>query len=99
MVGIEISTQYIVFSDKLDVVTGGELYCGNKWFLNCRVDSIVYGEVVGVVWKCCAISLNNNSAVMFCQNRSRRLHVLRKGGGKGMGCFGSLLGPGDGGKR
>ena len=89
----------IVFGNKLDVVTGGELYCSNKSLLNCRVDSIAYGEVVGVVWECCAISLNDNCAVTFGQNRSRRLLVLRKGSGKGRGCFGSFLGPGDGGER
>ena len=61
----------IVFGDKFDVVTGGELYCSNKWLLNCRVDSIVYGKVVGVVWECCTISLNDNCAVAFSQNRSR----------------------------
>ena len=89
----------IVFGDKLDVVTGCELYCSNMWLLNCRVDSIAYGEVVGIVRKCCAISLNDNRAVAFGQNRSRRLLVLRKGSGKGRGCFGSFLGPGDGGER
>ena len=64
-------------------------------FLNPRVDSIPYGEVVGVVWECCAISLNDNYAVAFSQNRSSRLLVLRKGGGRGRGCFGSFLGPGE----
>jgi len=55
----------VVFGDKLDVVVCGELYSGNKRFLNCRVDGIVNGEVVGVVWECCAISLNDNGKVGF----------------------------------
>ena len=55
----------VVFGDKLDIVVCGELYGGNKRFLNCRVDGIVNGEVVGVVVECCAISLNNNGTVTF----------------------------------
>ena len=55
----------VVFGDELDVVVCGELYGGNKRFYNCRVDGIANGEVVGVVWECCAISLNDNSTVVF----------------------------------
>jgi len=55
----------VVFGDKLDVVVCGELYGGNKRFLNCRVDGIVNGEGVGVVWECYAISLNDNGRVAF----------------------------------
>ena len=53
----------VVLGDELDVVVCGELYSSNKRFLNCRVDGIANGEVVGVVWECCAISLNDNSTV------------------------------------
>jgi len=55
----------VVSDDKLDVVVCGELYGGNKRFLNCRVDGIANGEVVGVIWECCAISLNDNGMVAF----------------------------------
>ena len=55
----------VVFGDKLDVVVCGELYGGNKRVLNWTVDSIANGEVVGVVWKCFAISLNDNGTVVF----------------------------------
>ena len=89
----------VVFSDKFDIVVGGELYCGNKWFLNCRVDSVAYGKIVGIVRECCAISFNDNSAVAFGQNRGRRLLVLKEGRGEGRGCFGSFLSPGNGRER
>ena len=59
----------IVSGDKADIVVGGELYGSNKGFLNCRVDSIAYGEVVGVVREGCAISLNDNGTVAFGQNK------------------------------
>ena len=39
----------IVFGDKLNVVVGGELYGGNKRFLNRRVDSIAYSKVIAIV--------------------------------------------------
>jgi len=55
----------VVFGDKLDVVVCGELYGGNKRFLNCRVDGIANGEVVGVVRECCGISLNDNDMLTF----------------------------------
>ena len=55
----------VVFGDKLYVVVGGDLYGRNKRFLNCRVDGIANGEVVGVVWECCAISLNDKGTVVF----------------------------------
>jgi len=55
----------VVFGDKLDVVVCGEHYGGNKRFLDCRVDGIANGEVVGIVWECCAISLNDNGTVAF----------------------------------
>ena len=86
----------VVFGDEFDVVVGGELYSCNERLLNCRVDCIAYGEVVGIVWECCAISLNDNSAVAFGQNRSRGLHILRGCRGKGRGCSGCFLSPGDG---
>jgi len=86
----------MVFGDKLDVVVGSELYGRNKRLLNCRVDSIVYSKVIGIVWECNAISLNDYSAITFGQNRSRRLLVLRGGRKRGRGCSGSFLGPGNG---
>jgi hypothetical protein len=46
-------------------VVGSELYGCNKGLLNCRVDSVAYSEVVGIVRKCCAISFNDNSAVVL----------------------------------
>ena len=75
----------IVFGNKLDVVVGGELYSGHKRLLNCRVDSIAYSNVIGIVWECCAISLSDNSAVAFGQKRSRRLLILRGGRERGRG--------------
>ena len=59
----------VVFGNKFDVMVGGELYRSNKRFLNCRVNGITDGEVVGIVWECCAISLNDNSTVAFGQTR------------------------------
>src|SRR5437588_4664844 len=59
----------IVSRNKADIVVGGELYGSNKGFLNCRVDSIAYCEVVGVVRKSCAISLKENGMVAFGQNK------------------------------
>ena len=53
----------IVFGDKHDGAVGCELYGGNERLDNCRVDSIAYSKVIGIVWKCCAISLNDNRAV------------------------------------
>jgi len=55
----------VVFGDKLEVVLWGELYGGNKRFLNCRVDGIANDEVVVIVTECCAISLNDNGTVAF----------------------------------
>ena len=55
--------------DECNGVVCGELYSSNKSFIDCRVDSIVNGEVVSVVSEYCGISLNNNSKVAFCQNR------------------------------
>jgi len=55
----------VVFGNKLDVVVCSELYGSNKRFLNCRVDGIANGEVVGVVWECGAISHKDNSMVAF----------------------------------
>jgi len=83
----------IVLSDKLDVVVGGELYGGNKRLLNCRVDSIAWSKVIGIVWECCAISLNDNSIVAFGQKRSRRLLILRRGRERGRGMLLQLSGP------
>jgi len=55
----------IVFGDNFDVMVGSELYSSNKRLVDCRVDSVSDGEVVGVVWECCAISLNDNGTVVF----------------------------------
>jgi len=89
----------IVFGNKLDVVIGGELYGSNERLLNCRVDSIVYSKVIGIVWECSAISLNDNSAVAFGQNRGRGLLILRGGRERGRGWSGSIVGPGNGMER
>jgi len=58
----------IVFGDKFDVKVGSELYSINKRLLDCRVDKVSNGKVVGVR-ECCAISLNHNGIVAFGQNR------------------------------
>ena len=55
----------IVFGDKFDVMVGSELYCSNKRLLDCRVDSVSDGEVVGIVRACCSLSLNDNGIVAF----------------------------------
>jgi len=83
----------VVFSDKLDVVVCGELYGGNKRFLNCRVDGIANGEVVGVVWECCAISLNDNDTVPFGYIRRGCLLAWWRGsagGGRAAGALAAL---------
>ena len=59
----------IVFGDRFDVMVGSKLNSSNKRLLDCRVDSVSDGEVVGVVRESCAISLNDNSTVMFGHNR------------------------------
>ena len=86
----------IVFGNELDVMVGSELYGGNKRLLNCRVNGITDGEVVGIVWECCAISLNDNSTVAFGQNRRHCLLSCWEGSGWGSRCSGSLLGPSNG---
>ena len=86
----------IVFGYNLDIVVGGELYSGNKILLNCRVNSIAYSKVVGSVWECCVISLNENIAVTFGQNRSMRLLILRGGRERGIGCSDRFRGSGNG---
>ena len=60
----------VVFSDQAYVVVGGELYGCYKRFLNSRVNSVAYGEVVGVVREGAAISFNDNGTVAFGQNKS-----------------------------
>jgi len=68
VVGVEqIEGMSIVLGDKLDVEIGKELYDDNKRFLDDRVDSPVNSEVVGIIWECCTISLNDNSTVAFGQ--------------------------------
>jgi len=95
-VGFEDSEgRSIVFGDMLDIVVGGELYGGNKRLLNCRVDSIGYSKVIGIVRDCCAISLNDNYVVAFGRYCSRRLLILRGGRERGRGCSGCFLGPGN----
>ena len=84
----------VVFGDKLDVGVCSELYGGKKWFLNCRVAGIRNGEVVGVVWECCAISLNDNGTVVFGQHRRDCLLVCWRCSGRGGRCSGSFLGLG-----
>jgi len=86
----------VVFGDKLDVVVCGELYGGKKRLLNGRVEGITNGEVVGVVWECCAISLNDNGMVAFGQNRRDCLLVCWRCSGRGGRCSGSFLGLGKG---
>jgi len=86
----------IVFGDKFDVMVGSELYSSNKRLLDCRVDSVSDGEVVGVVKKWCAISLNDNGIVVFGQNRMDCLFVCWRCSGRGGRCSGSSLGPGKG---
>jgi len=50
MVGFEDREgRSIVIGDKLDIVVGGELFDGNKRLLNCRVNSIAYSKVIGIV--------------------------------------------------
>jgi len=74
-------------------MVGSELYSSNKRLLDCRVDSVSDGEVVGVVRKCCAISLNDNGTVAFGQTRRDRLQVCWRCSGMGGRCSGSFLGP------
>ena len=73
----------IVFGDKFDVIVSSELYSNNKRLLDARGDSISDGEVVGLVRECCAISLNDNSMVLFGQNRRNCLLVCWRCSGRG----------------
>ena len=86
----------IVFGDKFDHMVGSELYSSNKRLLDCRVDSVSDGEVVGVVRECCTMSLNDNGTVAFGQNRRDSLLVCLWYSGRGGRCSGSFLGPGKG---
>jgi len=88
----------IVFGDKFDVMVGSELYSSNKRILDCRVDSVSDGEVVGVVSECCAISLNANGTVASGQNGRYCLLVFWRCSGRGGSCSGSSLGAGKGGE-
>jgi len=83
----------IVFGDKFDVMIGSKLYSSNKRLLDCRVDSVSESEVVGVVRESCAISLNDNSTVMFGQNRRDCLLVYWRCSCRGGRCSGSFQGP------
>ena len=40
----------VILGEEEDVVVGGELNGCNKWFLNCSVEGIAYGEGVGIIW-------------------------------------------------
>jgi len=86
----------IVFGDEIDVMVGGELYSSNMKLLDCRIDSICDGEIVGVVRECCAISLNDHSTVAFGPNRRDCRLVCLRYSGRGAMCSGSFLGPGKG---
>jgi len=86
----------IVFGDKFDVMVGIELYSSNKRLLDCRVDSVSDGEVVGVVRDCGTISLKDNGMVVFGQNTRDCLLVCWRCSGRGGRCSGSFLGPGKG---
>ena len=83
----------IVFGDKFDVMVGSELYSSNNRLLDCRVDSVSDGQVVGVVRECCAISLNDNCMITFCQNRRNWLPVCWRCSGRSGRCYGSFLAP------
>ena len=86
----------IVFADRFDVMVCSELYSSNKRLLDCRVDNVSHGEVVGVVRECYAIFLNDNGTVSFGQNSRDCLLVRWRGSGRGGKCSGTILGPGKG---
>ena len=86
----------IFFGGKFDVMVDSELYSSNKRLLDCRVDSVSDGEVVGVVRECCAISLNDNSTVAFGQSIRDCLLVCWRCRGRGRRCSARFLGPGKG---
>jgi len=86
----------IVFGQEFDVMVGSEVLSSNKRLLDCSVDSVSDGEVVGVVRECCAISLNDNSTVTFGKSKRDCLLVSSKCSGWGNRCSGSFLAPGKG---
>jgi len=75
------------------VMVCSKLYSSNKR-LDCRVDSVSDGEVVGVVMEYGAISLKDNGTVAFGQNRRNCLLVCWRCTGRGGRCSGSFWGPG-----
>jgi len=86
----------IVFGDRFHVMVGSELYSSNQRLLDCRVDSVCDGQVVGVVRECCAISLNRNGTVPCGQKRWDCLLVCWRCSSRGSRCSGRFLGPGKG---
>jgi len=86
----------IVLRDKFDVMVSSKLDGCNVRLLDCRVDGVSDGDVVGVVRQCGAICLNDNSTVTFGQKRRDCFRACWRHSGRGGRSSGSFLGQGKG---